>query len=156
MTALAELCPYSVRDSSSSSRSSPAARRIENLADRSLIKLKQFRAEYSECFNEIEEIKREASTGKFTLRDASYRLGLAFVDALPSTARAPEVTVDADGELNFDWHGPNGQLLSVCAQSNGKLAYAIRFSASRAMHGYTVMDRAIPKEIMDHINALWR
>jgi hypothetical protein len=153
MTAFAESFPFPVRTGSPSSRSSLAAIRIEYLADRSLVELKH-RAHYLRCLNEIEEIKSESAAGGIQLNAVSYQLGLAFVYALPSTVKPPEVMVDLDGELIFDWRSRNGRLLSVCAQSNGRLAYAIRYSASRAMHGYCVMDQTVPKEIMDAINGL--
>lgn len=158
MTALAESRYASVRTRSPSSRGSIAASLAERQLDRSLIELKHFRADYSECLNGIEDIRNDTTLTQnpMALTDASYRLGKHFISALPSTARAPEVTIDAEGELVFDWQGPSGQWLSVCAQSNGKLAYAIRYSANRATHGYTVMDQAVPREIMDAINALRR
>lgn len=105
--------------------------------------------------SEMEDLRLPARTAPgAALKADSYATGKAFVTALPSTAPAPEMTVDADGELVFDWYGSGGRTVSVCAQANGKLVYACRFGTNRAMHGHAVMGTAIPQEIVDAIKEL--
>jgi len=150
MSAVAESWYVPVRPQSVSSRSSGAARNIERLADQSLIKLKTFRADFLECLNDVEDLRRSDAAA---IKGDSYGTARRFLLALPSTVIAPEVTMDVDGEFVFDWFNDSGGTVSVCARHDGKLAYAARFGA-RVMHGHAVMDRAVPQEIVGAITSL--
>lgn len=145
-----------VANSSPSSGTVQAANRVEKGVGKSFVSLKQQRAAFIECFDKIEELWEDSTAGRTEARlsDTSYELGKAFLAAIPSFYVAPEVSLDVDGELVFDWYGNYGELVSVCAQSNGRLAYAARYSASRATHGHTVMDQTIPLEVIREIKAV--
>ena len=159
MSAVAESWYAPIRLITGSARSSQAANQAEQLARESLDDLKRYRADFLACLNDIEDIYMtigEAGLDDTRLSDASYRFGKAFIEALPSTAPAPEVTVDADGELVFDWFAGDGRMVSVCVRGNGRLAYAARFGGSRVTHGTILMGAAVPQEIMAAINSLRR
>lgn len=158
MTAIADSFYAPLRLGTSSAQSSRAADNIEQLTRTYLADLKRHRADFLQCRNDIESIRQESMSEQpgTQLKPESYALAMAFVDALPSTAPTPEVTVDDEGELIFDWFADNGRMLSVCVRHDGRLAYAARFGANRSFHGSVVMGMAIPQEIMAAINSLHR
>src|ERR1022692_4550787 len=70
-------------------------------------------------FNELEELSINASRpnwdnlGSAPLDSDTYQIAKRFILALPSSLPAPELTVDRDGEVNFDWFGSGGQIFSI-------------------------------------------
>jgi hypothetical protein len=79
-----------------------------------------------------------------------------FLLALPGGVPAPELSLDDEGEICFDWRGPHGALLSVSLREDGRLAYASRISALDKDHGTKKFDEAIPKRIVELVQEVAR
>lgn len=110
-------------------------------------------------FNELEELRMIAdhsnwdNLGSALFDDDTYQTAKRFLWALPSSLAAPELTVDRDGEINFDWFGLRGQMLTVSLRKDGRIAYACRISQCRNYSGTEEFIDSIPKKIVESIKA---
>jgi hypothetical protein len=110
-------------------------------------------------FNELEELRMIAdhsnwdNLGSAPFDDDTYQIARRFLWALPSSLAAPELTVDRDGEINFDWFGLRGQILTVSLRKDGRIAYACRISQRRNYSGTEDFIDSIPKKIVESIKS---
>jgi hypothetical protein len=72
---------------------------------------------------------------------------------LPSTLRTPELSVDPDGEISFEWYLEPRRVFSISVGPNGELSYAGLFGRSDA-HGTEYFGDELPKAIMDNLSRL--
>ena len=49
---------------------------------------------------------------------------LTLLDALPAWVPAPEITLESDGQIGFDWHLERDRMLSLNVGATGLLGYA--------------------------------
>jgi hypothetical protein len=80
----------------------------------------------------------------------TYRYALEFITLLPTTAPAPDVYADQDGEITFEWdHGPR-RVFSVSVGRDGTLNYAGLFGHNKS-HGVEHLVEAIPLAILANL-----
>ncbi len=84
----------------------------------------------------------------------SYEHSLRFLDMLPDTIPAPEVAVEPDGMVAFEWHEEPRWVFSVSFETNGELVYAGLFGNSKT-HGTENFGQAIPQSILDCIRRVY-
>ena len=84
----------------------------------------------------------------------SHQESLRFLDMLPGTTSAPEVAVDPDGMVAFEWHEEPRWVFSVSFETNGAIAYAGLFGNSKT-HGTEYFGQAIPQSILDSIRRVY-
>jgi hypothetical protein len=86
------------------------------------------------------------------LADASdsetIRAAILFAYCLPRFAPLPEVSVDPDGEISFDWLSPSGEMFSVSVNKENRLAYAGWFGEKSRIHGIDQLAENCPQEII--------
>jgi len=78
----------------------------------------------------------------------TIKVAWAFAKRLPRSLPAPEIAVDPDGEIAFDWFGPTGKMFSVSVNNNGRIAYAGRFGGTSRIHGTEQLSETLPQEII--------
>jgi hypothetical protein len=86
---------------------------------------------------------------------ASYRKAKSFLEALPTTAPFPEISVDGDGEVSFDWMFGRRKAITVSVGGNGRLTFAW-MNGHRTYRGTDWLDDGIPSTIADAISNLAR
>ncbi|CAE6724331.1 hypothetical protein R69619_01708 [Paraburkholderia nemoris] len=151
MTTLAEK-PFNF--GASLAGASDAARSLNRIMVDNVAALRADPAERRRAFDELEEIRRDATEpnwdglGSAPLDDATYALALRFLWALPTGSRMPEITVDRDGEVSFDWLGAEGRNFSASLRADGRIAYAGQFSAQNRISGVAEFHEVIPKEVL--------
>ena len=101
-------------------------------------------------FNDLHALAEEA--GSASRQSSLFPLAQRFLLALPGGVPAPELALDDDGEVSFDWRGVGGRLLTVTLREDGRLAYASRISAYDKDHGIKRFDDAIPKRIVELVH----
>lgn len=74
----------------------------------------------------------------------SYAISLA--DMLPSDIPGPEVSVDDDGDILFDWDRGRRQIFTISVSPDGTLKYAGLFGGNRA-YGTERLAEALPEAI---------
>src|SRR5438105_2938375 len=81
----------------------------------------------SSAFNDLQALAQEHSSDVHSSKN--FLLALRFLLALPTYLPAPELALDEDGEVSFDWRGSGGRLLTATLREDGRLSYAARISA---------------------------
>lgn len=112
-------------------------------------------------FNELEELSINASfpnwdnLGSAPLDADTYQIAKRFILALPSSLPAPELTVDRDGEVNFDWFGSGGQIFSASLRKDGRIAFAGQISIRNRLSGLEEFNDSVPKRIVENIKTIF-
>lgn len=84
-----------------------------------------------------------------SMEPSTYRHASQFLALLPASTPDPEIVVEDDGEIAFDWDLGPRQVFSVSVGRDGTLSYAGLFGIQKA-HGVTMLDDdAIPHEVVD-------
>ena len=84
----------------------------------------------------------------------SYENSLRFLDMLPETIPAPEVAVEPDGMVAFEWHEEPRWVFSVSFETNGELVYAGLFGNSKT-HGTEHFGQVLPQSILESIRRVY-
>jgi hypothetical protein len=73
---------------------------------------------------------------------------LTLLDAIPSWVPAPEITLESDGQVGFDWVLGRDRMLSLNVGHNGMLGFAslIRLESE---YGRTPFAGELPKRVLD-------
>ena len=82
------------------------------------------------------------------------QLACRFLNALPSAVPTPEVGLDPDGEISFDWIVSRDRQLTVSLSPDGLLSYAGIFGATSIAHGTEGFDDTVPQAIVEAIRRL--
>lgn len=90
---------------------------------------------------------RDDSGGKTPDR-ATIMAAIEFAYCLPRFVPIPEVSVDPDGEISFDWLSLSGELFSVSVNKQNQLAYAGWFGEKSRIHGIEQLAESCPEEIV--------
>ena len=107
-------------------------------------------ARSSWVFNDLHALALES--GCVIHEATTFALAQRFLFALPGHLPGPELSLDEDEEIAFDWRGAGPSLLKVSLRSDGRLSYACWLSANDREHGTKVFADAIPKAIVDCIH----
>jgi hypothetical protein len=74
----------------------------------------------------------------------------AFIDAFPSNVPMPEVAVDPDGEISFDWFNAPRRQFSISVGANNVLSYAGLFGRDKVA-GSERFQGTVPRVFLDYI-----
>lgn len=74
----------------------------------------------------------------------------AFAAALPTDVEAPEISVDRDGDISFEWDFDARRTFSVSVSRDGIIHFAGLFGTGR-IHGSEVLAWGIPTVIAQYI-----
>jgi hypothetical protein len=77
-----------------------------------------------------------------------------FLRTLPATLKKPELSIDPDGEISFEWYLEPRRVFTVSIGSSSKLSYAGLFGRSDT-HGTEYFGDELPKAIMDNLCRLF-
>lgn len=84
----------------------------------------------------------------------SYHESLRFVQYLPNSIPSPEVTIEPDGEIAFEWFNNKRRVFSISIGRNGELTYAGLFGYNKA-HGTEFFGDELPKTILESIQKVF-
>ena len=87
--------------------------------------------------------------GRAAQRDAvtnAYKL----IDAFPSNLQMPEVSVDPDGEISFDWFGGRRRQFSLSIGTDSVLSYAGLFGTAK-VSGSERFEGGMPPVLLEYI-----
>jgi hypothetical protein len=113
------------------------------------------------AFNELEELSISAShhnwdnLGSAPLDSETYQIAKRFILMLPASLPAPELTVDRDGEVNFDWFGQGVQMFSASLRKDGRIAFAGQFSTRKRLSGLEEFNDSVPEKIVESIKTIY-
>ncbi len=84
----------------------------------------------------------------------SYGYALNFALSLPSSIPVPEIYVNPDGYVTFEWYEAKRKVFTVIVGNRNELAYAGLYGGSRT-YGVEYMYEEIPENIIGNINRLY-
>lgn len=84
----------------------------------------------------------------------SYFYARSFLESLPPRLPQPDVGVDPDGEISFEWALGPRQVFSISVSPNGDLSYAGLYGRN-TVHGSESFDVNLPKVIIDNLQRLY-
>lgn len=84
----------------------------------------------------------------------SYNNAFKFASSLPSNVPIPEIYVDTDGEVTFEWYAGRRQVFSISVGSKSELSYAGLYGASKT-YGVEPFYGNMPERLLDDINRLY-
>jgi hypothetical protein len=93
------------------------------------------------------------NAGSRRVEPSTYRYAEHFLSLLPSGVSFPEITVDTDGEIFFEWARGPRQVFSVSVGRDGTLTYAGLFGHNK-IHGTEYLREALPSVISDCLERL--
>ncbi|MDM7994718.1 MAG: hypothetical protein QUT30_03420 [Acidobacteriota bacterium] len=115
---------------------------------------------YRDSLSSLCEIAGQAAAsnwdgyGAMPVNSLSIHQALRLLRTLPTTLPKPELSVDPDGEISFEWHFEPRRVFSISIGPHGELSYAGLFGRSDA-HGTEYFGDEIPKPIVDNLNRLF-
>ena len=92
--------------------------------------------------------------GAKAIDSSSYVNAIYFSQLLPVDIPIPEIYVDPDGEVTFEWYTGPRQVFSVSMGSKNELIYAGLFGANKT-HGTEYLDDELPEMILDNIRRVF-
>jgi hypothetical protein len=84
--------------------------------------------------------------GSARVEPSTYVYADQFLRLLPSSASLPDITVDNDGEIIFEWDQGRRQVFSVSVGRDGTLTFAGLFGHTK-IHGTEHLREALPSVI---------
>jgi hypothetical protein len=87
--------------------------------------------------------------------DDAYCQTRTFIQALPTTVPAPEISLDPDGDVAVDWIFGKSLRLSVSVGKRGRLTFA-SLLGNRAIDGTEWLDTGIPSTILNELTVIAR
>ncbi len=111
-----------------------------------------YRDPYWALRNAAEECSQEDWDGYGAKRidRKSFEESLRFLEYLPSTLPTPEVSVEPDGMVAFEWYKRSRWVFSVSFGTNKEIIYAGLFGNSKT-HGTEYFGEEMPQTILDNI-----
>lgn len=88
--------------------------------------------------------------GGRAVQQSTLRNAIRFLFALPDTIPAPDVLVDRDGEIVFDWDYAPNRIFSVAVGRDGTLTYSGLFGSARS-RGTENLAQGLPASIVESI-----
>ena len=92
--------------------------------------------------------------GAKAIDEISYGKAIYFSRLLPPNIPVPEIYIDPDGEVTFEWYTGPRQVFFLSIGSNNELVYAGLFGANKT-HGVEYLDDELPGTILDNINRVF-
>lgn len=107
---------------------------------------------YKETESLCENVIKE---GRDNLKTETFINAIKLILALPANTPNPEIEIDSDGELSFEWYINKTTILFVTVSPEGRLSYAGRFENGSKAHGQEwIKNGQIPKEIIYYVSKL--
>jgi hypothetical protein len=129
------------------------AEELQNTFDQSITIGKHFIATQRILAKAIEEysVKNWDGYGAEVIDIFSCMGAIFFSQMLPAHLPVPEIYVDPDGEITFEWYSNPRKVFSVTVRGNEELVYAGLFGINK-IYGTESFDDELPDVILDNIS----
>ena len=92
--------------------------------------------------------------GAKAIDEQSYQNAIRFILSLTPDIPAPEIGVEPDGEVVFEWYGGKRKVFSISVGGRNELTYAGLYGISRT-YGVERFYGNIPDTLLDNINRVF-
>jgi hypothetical protein len=133
--------------------------RCYRIARQHLLSSLALRSAAEQALAELETVRKETSAagwdgyGALPIDADAYSQARMFIQALPTTVPAPEISVDPDGEVALDWMFGKSLRFSVSVGKHGRLTFA-SLLGHRVIDGTEWLDTGIPATILNELTAI--
>lgn len=117
-------------------------------------RLKLRGASTSGVFQDLEGLARER--GMTVQQNAALTMAQRLLLVLPGDFPPPELDVDNEGDILFDWHGSGSRMFTLSLAGDGRFSFAARLSPTRSRNGNDQFIESIPQEIADLVRNVIR
>jgi hypothetical protein len=102
------------------------------------------------CAEHVAARREETSLG--VIHPYAVQLAIYFISALPTGTRDPECGVDRDGDINLEWYGAKGHVLTLSINGGGRITYAYLHGDQHERGALAMKDRIPPRllELIQH------
>jgi len=114
----------------------------------------------SEIFQNLASLMESCSSDNWDGYDAkaidfdSYAEATRFAQTFPKTIPLPDVTVEPDGEIAFEWYRQPRRVFSISIGSRNVITFAGLFGLNK-VNGEEYFGDEIPKTILDNLERLY-
>ncbi|WP_155626881.1 hypothetical protein [Burkholderia vietnamiensis] len=116
------------------------AKSIDRERSRGIYQVKEKLSEIGAIRDELFTLASESDNVSDSTLSKAYR----FAIALPSDVEQPELSVDTDGEIAFDW-ADEQNILSISVGGTGRITYAGKFKDATTSGTLYFSDQVIPE-----------
>lgn len=101
---------------------------------------------FSPAKHELYALHLDAVNGSVSapFDEGTLAAATAFLAVFPKHLTVPEVSLDEDGEVMFDWSPTKGRMVTVSLRNDGRMSYAARLGGGRTRHGTEYFNDAFP------------
>lgn len=109
-----------------------------------------------ECRNQLIDAYGEAATenwdgyGGHRVEASAILNGFQFIDALPSSIPMPDVAVDPDGEISFDWICSPRRQFSISLGGRSVMSFAGLFGSDKVA-GSEHFQGTLPRSLVEYV-----
>lgn len=146
MTALAERGSFPVYGRIDVPTAGREGKRLYEIAVQAFREIRGETAAGKLAFSRVQALAQEH--GANVDSSAKFRLANRLLLALPSDIPAPELDLDSDGDVLFDWMGPDRQMATIALREDGCLNFAARLSNTVSRSGKDLFIDSISPEIV--------
>jgi len=132
--------------------SSPEGASIADTIRKVISNIRLDTASRNAAFSELSAI--DDGPDAYSVDYATICLAVDALAALPSDLPTPEIAVDPDGEISFDWIMSGGRNFSLSLRGDGRLSYAGSFRLNHTRYGTDTFEDKIPKEVVEAVRDL--
>ncbi len=90
------------------------------------------------------------------VKNKAIKVAEKFIDLYPLSIPLPDIGVEPDGCIEFEWFLDSSRLFILSLDENGILSYAGRFGEGTKIHGKEILLNEIPEEIIGKLIRLFR
>jgi hypothetical protein len=102
-------------------------------------------------FNDLDSLAQEYESP--TQGNEVFNMAKRLLLVLPNDIAPPELDLDNDGDILFDWTGSRGRMMTVALRSDGRISYAARLSSTKTRNGNDFLTDGLPSEIIELVRA---
>lgn len=140
------------------------ATEIEGIVDRTRVRFQESIAIGQAALEAIEALavaSREAAAPNWDghrglpINQEAITHSLVFLQALPTTVPAPNISVDPDGEVDLLWHVSPTRTLSISVGPGGRLTYSALIGDAESF-GTEWLSDEIPESVLSNLSRVLR
>lgn len=109
-------------------------------------------ARTSGAFHDLETLAHEQGT---TVEESAvFTIAQKMLLILPGDIPSPDLDIDSEGDIVFDWGGAGSRMLTLALRDDGRISYAARLSPTKSRNGNDLFLDSVPQEIIGLVRAV--
>jgi hypothetical protein len=102
-------------------------------------------------FNDLDNLAQECETS--VQGNEVFNMAKKLLLMLPKDITPPELDLDNDGDILFDWTGSMGRMMTIALRKDGHISYAARLSSTKTRNGNDFLKDGLPTEIIELVRS---